>query len=129
MHDSFLTALAENITVSGNPPPAAAESLYPLWTQILMTVIFSGLALFGVIGNALVILVVFRVKGMVISCRRVLMKIFQTFQKTPTNYYLVSLACSDSLFFIGSIATEISSLYTTNFIFGWLRKFDGLSNN
>ncbi|PAV61348.1 hypothetical protein WR25_18199 [Diploscapter pachys] len=104
MHDSFLTALAENITVSGNPLPAAAESLYPLWTQILMTVIFSGLALFGVIGNALVILVVFRVKGM----------------KTPTNYYLVSLACSDSLFFIGSIATEISSLYTANFVFGWL---------
>ncbi|CAD6184364.1 unnamed protein product [Caenorhabditis auriculariae] len=56
-----------------------------------MIVLLSALSVVGVVGNLLVITVVFNVRGM----------------KTPTNCYLVSLALSDTLFFFGAIPHEI----------------------
>lgn len=41
------------------------DTFWPLHTRIVMTVIFATLSLIGIVGNLLVILVVFRVRGMV----------------------------------------------------------------
>uniref|UniRef100_A0A0K0DBJ1 Thyrotropin-releasing hormone receptor n=1 Tax=Angiostrongylus cantonensis TaxID=6313 RepID=A0A0K0DBJ1_ANGCA len=67
-----------------------------------MAFIFSALSIIGIVGNILVITVVFKVRGM----------------KTPTNCYLVSLAVSDTLFFIATTPTELSSLFTKEYPFG-----------
>ncbi|VDK17313.1 unnamed protein product [Anisakis simplex] len=70
-----------------------------------MTLIFASLSSIGIIGNILVITVVYKVKGMI----------------TPTNCYLVSLAASDCLFFIATAPTELSYLHLeeTEYIFGY----------
>lgn len=41
-----------------------------------------------------------------------------SFQITPTNCYLTSLAISDSLFFIATTPVEIAYLYTDEYVFG-----------
>lgn len=41
------------------------DTFWPMHTRIIMTVIFAALSLIGIVGNLLVILVVFRVRGMV----------------------------------------------------------------
>ncbi|VDL75349.1 unnamed protein product [Nippostrongylus brasiliensis] len=63
-----------------------------------MAFVFAALAVIGIVGNILVITVVFK--------------------KTPTNCYLVSLALSDTLFFIATTPTELSSLFTKDYPFG-----------
>ncbi|VDM57500.1 unnamed protein product [Angiostrongylus costaricensis] len=72
------------------------------WMKFTMAFIFSALSIIGIVGNILVITVVFKVRGM----------------KTPTNCYLVSLAVSDTLFFIATTPTELSSLFTKDYPFG-----------
>ncbi|KAE9420323.1 hypothetical protein Angca_005863, partial [Angiostrongylus cantonensis] len=72
------------------------------WMKFSMAFIFSALSIIGIVGNILVITVVFKVRGM----------------KTPTNCYLVSLAVSDTLFFIATTPTELSSLFTKEYPFG-----------
>ncbi|XGW19126.1 hypothetical protein V3C99_003164 [Haemonchus contortus] len=74
------------------------------WVKFSMAFVFATLAVVGIIGNILVITVVFKVRGM----------------KTPTNCYLVSLAFSDTLFFIATTPTELSSLFTKDYPFGSL---------
>ncbi|KAK5971081.1 Thyrotropin-Releasing Hormone Receptor [Trichostrongylus colubriformis] len=84
---------------------AVGESSEPEeWTKFPMAFIFAALAVIGIVGNILVITVVFKVRGM----------------KTPTNCYLVSLALSDTLFFIATTPTELSSLFTKDYPFGSL---------
>jgi len=80
------------------------EDMWPLSIRITMTIIFAGLSLIGIIGNILVVLVVWKVPGM----------------KTPTNCYLVSLALSDCLFFLATTPTELNYLHTVpgTYIFG-----------
>ncbi|CAI4222488.1 unnamed protein product [Auanema sp. JU1783] len=92
--EQYLTGLTES----------TMDDSYSFSTRILMTFIFSVLSLIGVIGNILVITVVFKVKGM----------------KTPTNCYLVSLAVSDLLFFVATAPTELSYLHVDSgeYIFG-----------
>ncbi|WKX91738.1 hypothetical protein Q1695_010064 [Nippostrongylus brasiliensis] len=72
------------------------------WMKFSMAFVFAALAVIGIVGNILVITVVFKVRGM----------------KTPTNCYLVSLALSDTLFFIATTPTELSSLFTKDYPFG-----------
>uniref|UniRef100_A0A914CJV3 Thyrotropin-releasing hormone receptor n=1 Tax=Acrobeloides nanus TaxID=290746 RepID=A0A914CJV3_9BILA len=81
------------------------EEYLPMHIRIMMTVIFMTLSIIGVIGNLLVITVVFKVPGMI----------------TPTNCYLVSLAASDCLFFLATAPTEISYLHvaSSDYIFGY----------
>ena len=80
------------------------EDMWPISIRITMTMIFAGLSLIGIIGNILVVLVVWKVPGM----------------KTPTNCYLVSLALSDCLFFLATTPTELNYLHTVpgTYIFG-----------
>uniref|UniRef100_A0AC35UEI4 Thyrotropin-releasing hormone receptor n=1 Tax=Rhabditophanes sp. KR3021 TaxID=114890 RepID=A0AC35UEI4_9BILA len=78
------------------------DSLAPMPIRLLMTMVFSLLSIIGVVGNLLVIAVVFKVQGMI----------------TPTNCYLCSLAISDCLFFLCTAPTELSYIHTDNFIFG-----------
>uniref|UniRef100_A0AAF5DF11 Thyrotropin-releasing hormone receptor n=1 Tax=Strongyloides stercoralis TaxID=6248 RepID=A0AAF5DF11_STRER len=78
------------------------EEFWPLHIRLIMTFIFSILSIAGIIGNILVITVVFKVPGMI----------------TPTNCYLCSLATSDCLFFLCTAPTELSYLHNSNFIFG-----------
>uniref|UniRef100_A0A1I7YUD0 Thyrotropin-releasing hormone receptor n=1 Tax=Steinernema glaseri TaxID=37863 RepID=A0A1I7YUD0_9BILA len=79
------------------------EGIYAMHTRILMTFIFACLSIVGIVGNVLVITVVFKVPGMI----------------TPTNCYLVSLALSDCLFFIAATPTELSTLHLpSDYIFG-----------
>ncbi|CEF66434.1 Thyrotropin-releasing hormone receptor [Strongyloides ratti] len=78
------------------------DEFWPIHIRLIMTFIFSILSIAGIIGNILVITVVFKVPGMI----------------TPTNCYLCSLATSDCLFFLCTAPTELSYLHNTNFIFG-----------
>ncbi|KAK0423412.1 hypothetical protein QR680_008131 [Steinernema hermaphroditum] len=81
----------------------ADDEYWPIHTRIIMTFIFACLSIVGIVGNILVITVVFKVPGMI----------------TPTNCYLVSLALSDCLFFVATAPTEISYLHVTDeYIFG-----------
>ncbi|KAE9550592.1 hypothetical protein FO519_006198 [Halicephalobus sp. NKZ332] len=82
----------------------AGDDMWPLSIRITMTIIFAGLSLIGIIGNILVVLVVFKVPGM----------------RTPTNCYLVSLALSDCLFFLATAPTELSYLHSSSrsYVFG-----------
>jgi hypothetical protein len=41
------------------------DTFWPMHTRIVMTLIFATLSLIGIVGNLLIILVVFRVRGMV----------------------------------------------------------------
>ncbi|CAJ0592642.1 unnamed protein product [Cylicocyclus nassatus] len=74
------------------------------WIKYCAAVLFASLSVIGIVGNILVIFVVLKVRGM----------------KTPTNCYLVSLAFSDTLFFLASTPTELSSLFTADYPFGSL---------
>ena len=80
------------------------DEYWPMDIRIIMTLIFSLLSIIGILGNILVVLVVFKVPGM----------------RTPTNCYLVSLAVSDCLFFLATSPTELSYLHVTSttYIFG-----------
>ncbi|CAB3407546.1 unnamed protein product [Caenorhabditis bovis] len=73
-------------------------------SEYSLIVLFSTLSIIGIVGNLLVITVVLKVRGM----------------KTPTNCYLVSLAASDTLFFIASMPHEVMYLIgpTDNYLFG-----------
>uniref|UniRef100_A0A915M5X2 Thyrotropin-releasing hormone receptor n=1 Tax=Meloidogyne javanica TaxID=6303 RepID=A0A915M5X2_MELJA len=68
------------------------NDLHLIWA---MTVIYSLIALIGIIGNILVIVVVKKVPSMI----------------TPTNCYLVSLALSDCLFLCAAWPVEFSYLH------------------
>ena len=70
-----------------------------VWMRCFGTLLYGGISLVGVIGNLLVILVVFRVRGML----------------TPTNCYLVSLAASDTLFFLATVNSS-NNKQTINFL-------------
>ncbi|ETN79630.1 hypothetical protein NECAME_09716 [Necator americanus] len=72
------------------------------WVKYCVAFMFASLAVIGIVGNILVITVVLKVRGM----------------KTPTNCYLLSLAVSDTLFFIATTPTELSSLFTVDYPFG-----------
>ncbi|XP_061497560.1 neuropeptides capa receptor [Anopheles gambiae] len=64
----------------------------PLFTAILVTVLFVGILVTGVIGNLIVCLVIVRHPSM----------------RTATNYYLFSLAVSDLIFLLLGLPYEIS---------------------
>ncbi|CAJ0574460.1 unnamed protein product, partial [Mesorhabditis spiculigera] len=74
---------------------ASEEPYYPLSTRILITFLFVTLGLIGVVGNLMVIIVVYTVKGMV----------------STTNCYLVSLAIADAMFFIATLPSEMMLLH------------------
>ncbi|EPB74489.1 7 transmembrane receptor [Ancylostoma ceylanicum] len=84
------------------PPGCAVPPEQAEWLKYCMAFIFVSLSVIGIVGNILVITVVLKVRGM----------------KTPTNCYLVSLAVSDTLFFIATTPTELSSQFTTDYPFG-----------
>ncbi|XP_036672159.3 neuropeptides capa receptor isoform X1 [Drosophila suzukii] len=63
----------------------------PLYKAILITIIFGGIFITGVIGNLLVCIVIIRHSAM----------------HTATNYYLFSLAVSDLLYLLFGLPTEV----------------------
>ncbi|XP_017042441.1 neuropeptides capa receptor isoform X1 [Drosophila ficusphila] len=63
----------------------------PLYKAILITIIFGGVFITGVIGNLLVCIVIIRHSAM----------------HTATNYYLFSLAVSDLLYLLFGLPTEV----------------------
>uniref|UniRef100_A0A0M3HTI9 Thyrotropin-releasing hormone receptor n=1 Tax=Ascaris lumbricoides TaxID=6252 RepID=A0A0M3HTI9_ASCLU len=98
------------------------EEFWPIDVRIIMTLIFASLSAVGIIGNLLVITVVFKVKGMLratTSMEEIVLN--NCLQITPTNCYLVSLAASDCLFFVATAPTELSYLHLeeTEYIFGY----------
>ncbi|RCN50538.1 hypothetical protein ANCCAN_03392 [Ancylostoma caninum] len=101
------------------PPGCDVTSEQTDWVKYFVAFVFASLSVIGIVGNILVITVVLKVRGM----------------KTPTNCYLVSLAVSDTLFFIATTPTEISSLFTAVYPFGSvcesknLYVFDGYSGH
>uniref|UniRef100_A0A2C9GW61 G-protein coupled receptors family 1 profile domain-containing protein n=1 Tax=Anopheles farauti TaxID=69004 RepID=A0A2C9GW61_9DIPT len=64
----------------------------PLFTALLVTILFVGILVTGVIGNLIVCLVIIRHPSM----------------RTATNYYLFSLAVSDLIFLLLGLPYEIS---------------------
>ncbi|XP_017101268.1 neuropeptides capa receptor isoform X2 [Drosophila bipectinata] len=62
-----------------------------LWKAILITIIFGGIFITGIIGNLLVCIVIVRHSAM----------------HTATNYYLFSLAVSDLLYLLLGLPTEV----------------------
>uniref|UniRef100_A0A182FSI7 G-protein coupled receptors family 1 profile domain-containing protein n=1 Tax=Anopheles albimanus TaxID=7167 RepID=A0A182FSI7_ANOAL len=64
----------------------------PLFTALLVTILFVGILVTGVIGNLIVCLVIVRHPSM----------------RTATNYYLFSLAVSDLIFLVLGLPYEIS---------------------
>uniref|UniRef100_A0A0N5BW54 Thyrotropin-releasing hormone receptor n=1 Tax=Strongyloides papillosus TaxID=174720 RepID=A0A0N5BW54_STREA len=95
---TYLKTINSNYTVIDE----LDDEFWPIHTRLIMTFIFSILSIAGIIGNILVITVVFKVPGMI----------------TPTNCYLCSLATSDCLFFLCTAPTELSYLHNSNFVFG-----------
>ncbi|XP_016979870.1 neuropeptides capa receptor isoform X2 [Drosophila rhopaloa] len=63
----------------------------PLYKAVLITIIFGGIFITGVIGNLLVCIVIIRHSAM----------------HTATNYYLFSLAVSDLLYLLFGLPTEV----------------------
>ncbi|KMZ01043.1 uncharacterized protein Dsimw501_GD12106, isoform B [Drosophila simulans] len=63
----------------------------PLYKAILITIIFGGIFITGVVGNLLVCIVIIRHSAM----------------HTATNYYLFSLAVSDLLYLLFGLPTEV----------------------
>ncbi|KAL6730362.1 hypothetical protein Aduo_001341 [Ancylostoma duodenale] len=93
---------AEWILLPELPPGCDVTPEQDEWVKYCVAFLFASLAVIGIVGNILVITVVLKVRGM----------------KTPTNCYLLSLAVSDTLFFIASTPTELSSLFTADYPFG-----------
>ncbi|CAJ0922933.1 unnamed protein product, partial [Mesorhabditis belari] len=78
-----------------SPSTSQLSDDYTIETRILMTMIFTSLSIIGVVGNAMVVLVVTTVKGMA----------------STTNCYLVSLAIADSTFFVATLPSELMFLH------------------
>lgn len=87
--DYFATTLNMTNETAPTPPPVL---YYTLTYQIVATILYIIVGLAGVIGNSMVILVVWRVPHM----------------RTPTNCYLVSLAVADGI--TGSVAVLLHSV-------------------
>uniref|UniRef100_A0A182JGG2 G-protein coupled receptors family 1 profile domain-containing protein n=1 Tax=Anopheles atroparvus TaxID=41427 RepID=A0A182JGG2_ANOAO len=81
-----------NCTVTEFLQYARGPQQMPLFTALLVTILFVGILVTGVIGNLIVCLVIVRHPSM----------------RTATNYYLFSLAVSDLIFLLLGLPYEIS---------------------